>query len=204
MKTTTILITLLIASASLQQGLVKGCAFRDSVSGRCINCYRRQLTTHGCGPLLPETNNCLFHGEKVGQEVLCYLCKPGYLITSPRKCVPGSIFNCVFGVTTNGISTCFACGSGQYPTADRLQCAPLAKGAIPNCLWGEADQGDVSCSRCNAGYVVAYDKQSCVPVTAATTGCWNLGSQAGSCQICDVQAGYSMQKNGKCKFIKKE
>ena len=198
-----VLISLLATSVNLQ-ALVKGCLTWDTGRGTCNTCYRRQVSTKGCGPLLPVTDTCLIHSEQIGQKTRCTACRQGYKLTPQRQCAPFDVFNCVYSRNfANGKYQCLACGNGQYPTAGGTLCAPLAKGAIPNCLWGLAINTVVNCLRCNPGYVVGGRSKSCVPITAATTGCSTLG-QDGTCGTCNVQAGYSMQKNGKCKFIKKE
>ena len=203
MRTTTFLIALLAASATLQQQLqIKGCLNWQKFG--CVACYERQQTTKGCGPLLPVTDTCLIHGEQPGQQTQCIQCKPGYGVNQKGQCVQGNIFNCVFGLTDpSGKALCQACGNGQYPTADRTQCAPLPTGALPNCQWGARRGGQIQCLKCYPGYATLVGKGTCVALNAATAGCW-MQVDATTCQVCDVIAGYSMQKNGKCKFIKKE
>ena len=206
MKTTALLIALLAASATLQQQRqVKGCLRWDTGKGTCNTCYRRQVATHGCGPLLPVTDTCLIHAEEAGQKTQCTLCKNGYGLNAQFQCIPLGIFNCVHGGTAKGgTNKCLACGNGQYPTTDGTHCAPLATGAIANCLWGEVVNGASNCIRCNPGYVLSATEKACVAVTTGTTGCWLLNKDGTSCANCDVLAGYSMQKSGKCKFIAKE
>ena len=205
MRTSIFFIALLAASVVCQQALVKGCVRWNNQTGTCNVCYRRQVATHGCGPLLPPTDNCLLHLEQQGQKTDCSLCRPRFsLQNNPRICVPGAIFNCVNQFQpTNGKNQCDACGNGQYPSPDGSTCSPLTAGAIPHCRWGEPRVPPIMCHRCSPGYVIAPDRNSCLPATATTTGCIILGN-SGNCQACDVFAGYSMQKNGRCKFIKKE
>ena len=207
--TPTILITLFFASATFQQQQqVKGCLLWDSNKGTCRLCYRRQIGTKGWGPLLPVTDTCLIHTEQAGQKTQCVLCRPGYGVTTQGQCALLGIFNCIDGAYTGPIHAqkpaCRDCGNGQYPTAEGT-CAPLATGGIANCLWGgRRGLNSFLCIRCNPGYVLADGNFSCVAVTAATTGCWVLKDGGKTCGICDALAGYSMQKNGRCKFIKKE
>ena len=199
MKTSTFFIALLIASASYQQqALIKGCFIWNQQNGTCETCYRRQVSTRGCGPLLPVSDTCLLHMESLGQKTDCVLCRPGYGL-SQNRCVPYNIFNCL---AYAGSNKCIICGNGQYPTPDGTQCAPLATGAIPHCEWGLRHL-DIACSRCSPGYVLSATYSSCIPSTSALTGCWGKRLN-GTCYNCDVLAGYSMQKNGKCKFIKNE
>ena len=209
MRTTTLLIALLSSSASLQhtlqqQALVKGCTAWNPYTGTCDSCYRRQVTSTGCGPLLPVTDTCKVHREQQGQKLYCSACKLGYGQSLPQGdiCVPLGIFNCLIGfIDTDNTKYCSICGNGQYPTANGTKCAPLATGAIPNCDAGMISKGVASCYRCNSGYAVAYNSKSCVAVTAATAGCAFLNPDGASCNSCNVQAGYSMQKSGVCKFI---
>ena len=202
MRSTLLLLALLAASAVAQQRLIKGCLTWSGTT--CNACYQRQVTSKGCGPLLPVTNTCLIHGEQPGQKTKCLLCKPGYGITNQGSCAPNTVFGCVFGgITPQGTSTCIGCGSGQYPTPEATQCAPLATGGIDNCLWGGRSGSQLECLRCNPGFGIVAGQQACVALNAGTTGCW-IQSTPGACQVCDVIAGYSMQKNGQCKFIKKE
>ena len=56
MKASSLLILLLVSSATLQQAQVKGCVSWNAKKGTCDICYRRQVSTHGCGPLLPSKN----------------------------------------------------------------------------------------------------------------------------------------------------
>ena len=203
MRTTTLLIALLATSAACQQALVKGCVLWNNQTDTCDICYRRQVATHGCGPLLPPTDNCLLHRGMLGQKTRCVQCKPGLANTDQYQCIPSNIFNCADAFQVGTKIKCLACGNGQYPNPDLTQCAPVTTGAIPNCLQGLYLESSYQCSRCDPGYVTRHSLKSCVLATPETTGC-SLLAKDGTCMNCDVFAGYSMQKNGKCKFIKKE
>ena len=207
MRTTSILIALLAATYTLQQhATIKGCATWDKYLGTCRSCARRQVTTHGCGPLLPMSDPCLGHAEKVGQKTDCVFCKFGHGLTQDGQCVPAFIFDCsLVTVASNGAKKCVACMNGLYPTVDGTACSPLASGAVANCMWGGLVQGSSQtpyCTKCIPGYVATDLGKSCVKFTANTTGCLLLNLDNSACRTCDIFAGYSMQKNGKCKFIK--
>ena len=200
------LIALLAATfATPQQALIKGCLAWDSQTSTCKACYRRQVSSKGCGPLLAVSDTCLIHHEQPGQKLHCTLCRPGYGLNGSYQCLPLNIFNCVYGIISlYNKQKCIVCGNGEYPTADNTICAPLPTGAIANCVDGTLLDGRRNCFRCSPGYAVGGDQASCVALTAATTGCWFLSRDGVTCKTCDALAGYSMQKNGKCKFIQKE
>ena len=199
-----VILGLLAASISCQQRTIKGCIFWNKYQNSCSQCYRRKKTASGgCGPLLPVNDTCLIHDERPGHPTDCALCRKGYGLSNnaQQQCVPLPIFGCIGGLNfgADGIE-CYVCGVGLYPTQDRSQCAPIAN-PIPNCLWGGLDRKKASaiCTRCVPGYVLNYSRQ-CVAQTASNTGCVYQDSDD-ICRECDVYGGYSMQKNGKCKFV---
>ena len=202
-----LLLFVFAASAVCQQKSVKGCFTYDAVSKKCRDCYRRHVTASGvCGPLLPVTDTCLIHGGQTGTKD-CSLCRPGYARTTDGDCTAKDVFNCIdlqpyFGNKYR----CLTCGSGQYPNTITGQCGPIAnaKDAVANCLWGLNYAGRIGCTKCIAGYTLNTTIQKCIPQTGALVGCWKTKSDGKTCGACDAFAGYSMQKNGSCKFIKKE
>ena len=206
MRTTAFFIALVTASTALQQqALIKGCALWDSDRGTCQFCYRRQVASNGCGPLLPPSDTCLLHAESIGQATNCLRCQLGYgkVYHHNNNCGPNNIFNCLQAQIASFTGTrlsCRICGNGQHPTPDHSQCAPLTTGGMPNCLWGLRG----GCDRCVPGYASSFSGNYCIPLTPETEGCWTLTDDRSSCYFCDVIAGYSMQKNGKCKFVLNE
>ena len=201
------LLAILATSANLQQLQIKGCLAWNKANNACGACYRRQVTTYGCGPLLPASDNCLIHREQPGQQTRCILCRAGYATNNEFDCVPTDIFNCPYAsIAEDGLSQCDGCGNGQYPHTEGKSCTPITGGAIANCQWGRtlATSGLRGCVRCLPGFAVTYFDRKCVASAANTTGCWVLSEDQSSCFTCDVVAGYSMQKNGQCKFIAKE
>ena len=198
MKKSIILIAILFATMHCQQhSVIKGCFVWSKYANTCLSCFRRKPTTSGCGPLLPVTDTCLMHQEKPGEPLNCGMCKPGYG-SSMGSCSPINIFNCIFGLISQSQTRCDICGNGQYPVQGGSECAPK-EGGDPNCRWGFTDGGRSSCARCNAGYVATYSG-ACVKATESTVGCFKLNSNGG-CFSCDAWSGYSMQRNGKCKFF---
>ena len=203
MKRTLLILAITVASAICQQRLVKGCFKWDKTKNTCTACYRRKITSTGCGTLLSVQDNCLLHAETPGQPLFCQLCRQGYAPDENRQCQPLNIFNCAVGGIYQKQHTCDICGNGQFPVANgsTTVCAPDPN-PIPNCLWGTVLNGK-KCLRCGAGYVVKSDASGCVAQNATNLGALRLNND-GSLYTCDVFAGYSMQKNGQCKFIKQE
>ena len=192
------ILAILAASINCQQRTVKGCLRWTKETKSCTACYRRQVSTGGCGPLLPVTDTCLVHTESIGQQLKCELCRKGYGLTKQGGCAPLNIFNCVSGLfVTPTKKGCLYCGNGEYPSQDGSVCAPSTT-PTPNCLWGTAGHLKPFCARCVPNYV-ANEKNQCERQVPSTQGCLRIFS--GECYACDVFAGYSMQKNGSCKFV---
>ena len=196
-----LVILLILPVIKSQRRKIKGCVNWNKVAKTCRHCYRRQVSTKGCGPLLPVTDECLVHAELPGQKLRCSLCRPGYILSKAEgNCVPGNTFNCLLGYLTSGSSQCVVCGNGQYPSIDGSQCSPQSSYHVSNCLWGGLRTRQ--CWRCGAGYALSFDSIQCIKKTTATIGCWQLDQDGRSCLLCDSPSGYSIQLNGKCEFIK--
>ena len=206
MNKSIILIAILAASVSCQQRTVKGCYHWNNNTNTCGACHRRQVTSNGCGPLLPPSDTCLIHAEQAGQKTNCELCKLGYgynLGNSGPACLPLNIRDCAIGgVDSSGQANCIVCARGLFPQQEVKAtdfCAPQTP-LLPNCSWVEKLIGTpATCNLCNVGYV--RKGPGCIPETAATVGCLTLNKAGTACYTCDAAAGYSMQKNGKCKFV---
>ena len=196
------LLIALILSASINcqtKKVIKGCFQWNSFTNTCALCFRRQFTTFGgCGALLPSTDTCLIHREPAGSKTtICGLCRPGYALTATGSCQQINIFNCINAQIVGKTAKCLACGGGESPTNDGTACAPDSNNHVPACLW---DSPNTHCYKCIPGYVLARNSQGCYAVTSGTIGCQQLNSD-GSCFVCDAFNGYSMQKDGTCKFI---
>ena len=198
---TLLALTILVAtSVNCQQRVVKGCALWKDIRKTCEVCYERKPIQGGCGPQLPPTDPCALYVDVDGQAS-CIICKPGYGAVGDGTCTPVPIFNCNEGVSHP--DTCLGCGNGQYPSEDDSTCIPAPQGkGVPNCLVGRRLFDSLGCNRCAPGYVVNYPGTACYAQTAQTVGCMQLTKDMKGCYLCDVYAGYSMQKNLKCKFVK--
>ena len=198
-----LLLLVITASATCQQRSIKGCFKWFTYTKKCESCYRRYLTPSGvCGPLLPITDPCLVHTGMAGESGKCNLCRPGYALTNGGECTPHGIFNCVLAVPGfNNEYSCLACGSGQYPDRTTGQCVPFSSGYVKNCLWGYSFRGLIGCRKCAAGYVLSTNSAFCSPVGTNLVGCLLENPDQQTCNVCDAYAGYSMQRNEKCKFI---
>ena len=199
-RTLLVLTILNTASVNCQQRVVKGCALWKDIRKTCAACYERKPVQGGCGPQLPPSDPCLVYAD-IADTIICTVCKPGYGVKNDGTCVPVPIFNCVNAIAQS--NTCVACGNGQYPSKDRKSCIPAPQGqAVPNCLQGTRLFDTLGCQLCVPGFVVNEPSTKCYAQIAETVGCLELTKDLKSCLVCDVFAGYSMQKNFKCKFVK--
>ena len=198
-----LLIVILAASISCQtpSTTIKGCFQWNTFTNSCSLCYQRAIQGSKCGPLLPSNSLCLIHKEQVGSPVNCDLCRPGYSLTEDGQCKVINIFGCVRGVIRAGKSLCLACGGGLFPAKDQSGCAPIPStniSYVANCVWG-ASNG--TCYKCAPGFVVGSNATFCTSETTTTKGCYQLNRDNQTCFVCDAFDGYSMQKDGSCKFI---
>ena len=205
-KNLIIILTLLAASISCQQqSTTKGCLYWSKTRGVCTACYRRLRVPKGrCGPLLPFADYCLIHTGSPGAKSRCGLCRPGYGITTRGACAPLDIFDCVQGEFKHqGKGFCVACGSGNVPSEDGSSYIPAPERFL-NCLWGGRDpaSGALYCARCSPNYL-KYDTDRCARQKYPRKGCLEIQEEGLKCLSCDVFAGYSMQKDGSCKFVKR-
>ena len=195
-----LLVTLLTTSINCQQRTIKNCFLWRGPAKTCSLCYESKPVLGGCGTKLPQTDPCLAY-ITASENTFCSTCKAGFGARPDGTCAPTGIFNCVLGLANP--SQCNACGSGQYPTNDLKACAPAPQGkGVANCLWGNRIGTAYGCYRCVPGFVVTEDQTRCVAETADTVGCFGLKFDGKTCGVCDAIAGYSMQRNLKCKFIK--
>ena len=191
-------IFLLVASS--HQELVKGCYRWNTPQKTCLYCENRPVSNNGCGPLMPKSDLCEVHFEKIGRPEECGQCKGGYGLTLDGSCGYLGIPNCVQGLITSTKKICNVCGSGLYPTKQNKGCGPLGRHqtGVVNCLWGSLTATGHYCEKCKQGYVVNRRKTSCVKTTYENIGCLVLHLDSTKCEVCDAAAGYSMQPNLKC------
>ena len=200
-----LLISLLLAASINCQvtTTIKGCFQWNSFTNSCALCFRRQLTTTGiCGPLLSSTDPCWIHREPYGSsKTICGFCAPGYALNSATgACDRVNIFNCLNAQYDGKTAKCLVCGGGQYPTEDGTACAPAKSSStkVGACDWGTTG---AKCYKCDPGYVISRDNTGCYGTTTTTIGCQQLNADDQTCFVCDAFNGYSMQKDGTCKFI---
>ena len=205
---------LLLTTLSSQNSLVSRCLRWNTSANTCYVCFRSKPNATGCGPLLPESDTCLYYkGKGTPESAHCKACKPGYASTEDGTCVSLNIPNCARGrvspdSTGKLVKSCMYCQKGLYATANGSSCvaAPSGKG-VPNCLWGYMPGGPYDlymCQRCASGYALSDGEEpKCVKTTSETAGCWLLSSKK-SCSECDAFEGWSAQSDGKCQLIKKE
>ena len=194
---------LAVSSHCQSQNIVKGCFQWNSFTNSCALCYRRKYAAiGGCGSLLPSNDTCLIHKEPAGSNAtICALCASGYALnTTSGGCKQASIFDCLNTQYDGKTVKCLVCAGGQYPTSDGSLCAPPESSSrvIRNCQWGGPNN---TCYKCAPGYVLTRNSQGCHGQFSSTRGCLQLNSNGSTCFVCDAFNGYSMQKDGTCKFV---
>ena len=211
--TTTVIVVLSITAAIKTDSAVKfpGC-IQVSKQETCTECFKRQVKTdgEGCGPVLPETDNCLIYSyNQQFKKQECAICKPGYgnsIKTSngvfSETCVKGTIPDCLVEVDIEGRGrVCAACSNGKYSVFSTIlktsKCQAIQEPVL-HCKWGSVYQKGAAskarCFRCDEGYAINVTNGKCQdPVQV---GCWSQLEKF--CYNCNPFEGYSTDSFGNC------
>ena len=189
------------------------CSRYDEIKKRCSVCYKSYVepTTGGCGHVLDDSDKCLLHSWspmfRSGLDQ-CNVCQIGYAATDHKErtvCVkdPTPIKNCVDTGSMLNIKTCYACQEG-IPSADKKACLfwSQVKDPIAGCEVGTLGRGgQFGCLRCEKGKIWNDVTWKCASMNGHL-GCLQLvRRKVGGhlvCHACDVENGYSMNKNLSC------
>ena len=184
----------------------KGCV--QVVEGVCLECYKRKALPNGagCGPLQPDSDNCLLYTWTKGRGLRCLACKKGFsgnLVQTKTgsilECQKGTIQHCIFEYGfSDGTHACGLCDEGRYSVSvsngSSDICSKVKNPAL-NCEDGaSAAISPPLCGVCQQGYSVEGNGRKCAK--SPQPGCWI--ASAGKCSACNPFAGYSMGPDGKC------
>ena len=135
----------------------------------------------------------------------CAYCKQNFALdrTSPYpQCIPSIIKFCVIETVgaLNNDHFCAACSGNYYvdTSSYKSQCVDIGDSKIENCEWGGLAY-PTTCLRCKEGYSLSSDFKSCNKPRPEMVGCWLLGIDGSSCQVCDAFSNYSIQIDNTCK-----
>ena len=190
MKTTITILTLLLASATLQD-CSQGCV-DCTQSTICTQCYKTTLTTKGVC-VASQNPRCIFSGFYKGtKKVTCQWCAKNYGLNygSNFSCEPtANPPNCVSAIKQGQTTLCLVCENGKQPNASYSRCITPTK-TTPNCLWYTSfGSGSPICVRCKLGFSNVDLQGGCIP--SPSPGCWAV-SQADKtkCVTCNPFEGY--------------